>query len=72
MFEKASFQKNPRPASSVLVTIPLSWGFVNDLRRSGFLSEQNAHDKDAIGRAVASAARDRVALKLDQRGGRYP
>ena len=70
MFEKASFQKNPRPATSVLVTIPLSWGFVNDLRRSGFLSEQNAHD--AIGRAVASAARDRVALKLDQRGGRCP
>jgi len=56
MLEKASLQKHSRRATSVLVTIPLSWGFVNDLRRSGYLSEQNSHNKEKIGRAVATVA----------------
>jgi hypothetical protein len=55
ILEKADFQKGPRRATSVLVTIP--WGFVNDLRRSGYLSEQNSHNKEKIGRAVVRGRR---------------
>jgi len=64
MLERANFQEVRKRSTSVLVTIPLSWGFVNDLRRAGYLSEQNSHNKEKIGSAVASAARDQVALKV--------
>jgi hypothetical protein len=49
MLGRVNFQRIPKRSTSVLVTIPLSWGFVNDLRRSGYLSEQNSHDKERIG-----------------------
>jgi hypothetical protein len=72
MLGRVNLQKVPKRATSVLVTIPLSWGFVKDLRSSGYLSEQYSHNKEKIGRAVVSAARDRVAVKLDQLSARCP
>jgi hypothetical protein len=61
MRSRASFQPGHRTSSTVSVTVPLSRGFVRDLRRKGF-AEQNAHDREMIGRALALAAQ--VALKL--------
>jgi hypothetical protein len=63
---RASFQPSRRIGGTVQVSVPLSREFVRDLQRKGFLADQNAHDRESIGRALAHAARVAISLTRDR------
>jgi hypothetical protein len=59
---RADFQHHCFEPGTLTVAVPLSRGFIADLRKKGFLRDAVAHDKDAIGKALAHAAQ--VAIKM--------